>query len=143
MNYEVKEIESTKSIYNQFKMKLEVACFSNGYIPKHIILDRTRNIHSYLVFIYRLSGKFYCRYFSAKTNPIDDIIEILKIQYSKLDRPLFFIFQDELNNFNVIEGTELKELFIEQKLSNVDSLERIYQLSYCMKDAVLKIKSEL
>ena len=80
MDYEIKEIESAKNFYNQFKMKLEVACFSNGYIPKYIILDRTRNIHSYLVFIYLSKGKFSCRYFSPKSNPLDDILEILKIQ---------------------------------------------------------------
>lgn len=118
---ELRKIHSTLEnkiiikLYNEFKLKVEVACFSYGWIPEHILLDRTRNIHSYLVFFKFTKSNIFGRYFTIPEFVENSFLHLLKTQYSNLDRPLFFVGIDEKNNIHWAEGTMIRELFIESE----------------------------
>lgn len=105
-------IDELKSNY---KLKIEEACFSTDWIPKHILLDRTRNIHSYFIFATFYKNIYKGRYFNNDNNFENDIIELIKTQYSKLDRPLFLIIQDENYHLLGIEASTIREFILENK----------------------------
>lgn len=100
-------------IYTKYKVKIEEACFSNGYIPKHIILDKTRNIHSYLTFIKVEKSRISGEVFELTKDFLIPIIEYVKIQYSQLDRPLFFIFLDEFGEISGVDASDIRIQLLE------------------------------
>ena len=66
---------------------------------------------------------------------------MLALQYSDLDRPLFFIFRDNEGKYKAIEGNELRETFLENPHINIT--EYILENSYKLFDMLLRIKNEL
>ena len=87
-----RDLKLIKHFKLKYKLNIEKACFSKGWIPKYIILDRTRNIHSYCVFIFQDDFTFTNDFINK------DLIEFSKIRYSSLDRPLFiFLISKNLN----------------------------------------------
>jgi len=82
---------------SQYKLKIEEANFAKGLIPKYILLDRTRNIHSYIVPTL-VQDKIIETYYNVSCK--SDTLELLyKLQFSSLDRPLFLVFKYELDLF--------------------------------------------
>ncbi|NMH24923.1 hypothetical protein [Flavobacterium solisilvae] len=102
---------------SNYKLKIEEACFSTEWIPKHILLDRTRNIHSYFVFATNNENEYEGRYFTNKNQFENQVMELIKTQYSSLDRPLFFVFMDKNDNLLSIEGSLIREFILEKKKS--------------------------
>ena len=99
---------------SKYRLNIEEACFSGGWIPNHIILDRTRNIHSYCVFIFQDDFTFTNDFINK------DLIEFSKIRFSTLDRPLFiFLISKELN-IEFFEIEEFKNLLEEEKLNKLN-----------------------
>ncbi len=111
-NYDKFENDIIKDIKAQYKLNIEEACFASGWIPKHIILDRTRNIHSYIIFTSLLKKHFCGRYFSKPETFYENIIQLVRTQYSKLDRPLFILTTTDQNNFLCIEGNVIREYML-------------------------------
>lgn len=110
--------EETDSILavlkKKYKLKIEEANFAHGFIPNYILLDRTRNIHSYLVPI----GIDIVRSFENTTSDLSGNIELLKeyykIQYSQLDRPLFLLFEDE-RGIEFLDISNLKKYLLREE----------------------------
>ena len=118
---------------SKYQLNIEQACFSKGWIPNYIILDRTRNIHSYCVFIFQDDFTFTNDFINK------DLVEFSKIRYSTLDRPLFiFLISKELN-IKFFEIEEFKNL-LEQKKINKLNLNNLWIDFDSMSSA---IKSEL
>lgn len=102
-----------------FGLKIEEANFSKGFIPKHILLDRTRNIHSYIVFCEISDGKSSSIYWDNSLSK-ENIISIVRTQYSQLNRPLFFVFRKD-NQYVCIEGNEVREELLNNPEVNIIS----------------------
>lgn len=126
---------------SELKLKIESANFAQGYIPRDILLDRTRNIHSYIIPCLFNNEKVDSNYWSD-TNFIDSIIALLRIQYSQLDRPLFFIIKKD-NDYKIIEGNIIREYILANSVSQTDLLQFILSTSNNLSDMIYKIKSEL
>ena len=109
-----------------YGLKIEEANFSKGFIPKHIVLDRTRNIHSYIVFCDVNEGNISSQYWDESSYK-EGIISVLQTQYSQLSRPLFFIYKKN-GNYVCIEGNEVRE----ELLSNPDTDIISYMLNNTM-----------
>lgn len=117
----------------KYKLKIEEACFSRGWIPNHIILDKTRNIHSYCVFFFQDDFTFTNNFINK------DLIELSRIKYSSLDRPLFIFKISGDLSIKFFEIDEFKNL-LEQKELNELNLERLW---IDFDSMFSKIKSEL
>lgn len=102
-----------KIIYSEYKIKIEEACFAKGFIPKYIILDKTRNIHSYLTFIKLDKGRIRGDFFDLTKDFLNQLVEFVRVQYSQLDRPLFFIFSDEKANIFGVDASEIRIQLLE------------------------------
>jgi hypothetical protein len=126
---------------NKFKINIEEASFANGYIPKYIILDRTRNIHSYVTFIKVSNDCINGDFFSQSKDYITSFIELIKIQYSQLDRPLFFIYENELGDIEVVESNLIRLHILENGTKDIISY--IFNNSIKGQTLFKQIKSEL
>jgi hypothetical protein len=113
------EKEVLKNFKKYFNLNIEEACFSTNYIPKHIILDKTRNIHSYVVFGKLEKDKLIGSFFSISNSFIGDLIELVKAQFSSLDRPLFFLIQNSAGKLISIEGNLIREFILENGTDGV------------------------
>ena len=114
-----KEFELLKHVKFKYKLNIEKACFATGWIPKYIILDRTRNIHSYCVFIFEDE-------FSFTTNFINsNLEEYYKIRYSALDRPLFIFLISENFNIKFFEINDYKNL-VNNQILNKENLNKLW-----------------
>ena len=142
LSYIEKEQYLVSRLQSEYKLKIEEACFSSGWIPKHILLDKTRNIHSYFVFASISKGNFSGRYFSNRSDFDLNVYNIIKTQYSNLDRPLFFIIQDEESGIRCIEGNEIRDYILENN-DFLNLRQIIIRNAFEFKDIVSKIKSEL
>lgn len=109
-----RDLKLIKYFKSKYKLNIEKACFSKGWIPNYIILDRTRNIHSYCVFIFQEDFTF--------TNDFvnNDLIEFSKIRYSSLDRPLFVFLISKNLKIKFFEIEEFKNLLEQQKLNKAN-----------------------
>jgi hypothetical protein len=96
------DLNTIALIKKQYKLNIELASFQKGFIPNYILLDKTRNIHSYIVVADYDNSTIGGYYFNKDIDFNSILIELLKIQYSTLDRPLFLILNSK-NKFNVIE----------------------------------------
>lgn len=106
--------ELCKVFADAYKLHIEEANFAKGLIPKDIILDRTRNIHSYVIFC-QVSNELTDSEYWEDYNHEKRIKQILSLQYSELDRPLFIVFQDCNHKFKTIEGNFLREAILENQ----------------------------
>jgi len=121
-------------------LHIENANFAKGYIPRKILLDNTRNIHSYFVFCKYENDFIYSAYWQ-KENFSKSLIAMITLQYSDLDRPLFIVFRNKENQYNVIEGNELREILLEQP--NTDLVGFILHNSVNFNEMIINIKKEL
>ena len=135
------EIENKEclSIAQKFKLHFEDANFAKGFIPKKVLLDSTRNIHSYWVFCKYKDGALSSNYWQPYSS-IDSIKSMLSVQYSELDRPLFFIFNRD-NKYKIIEGNELREKILANP--KLDITDYILNNSYDLIDTLFIIKKQL
>ena len=140
MSNEEFELSLCDQLKKQYRLNIESACFSTGYIPKYILLDRTRNIHSYLVFCRKEKNNIISSFWE-NGKLISGLINILKIQFSKLDRPLFLIIQNNDKTLKVIEGNYVREELLENSNPNIE--EFLLSESVNFQDVILNIKSEL
>jgi hypothetical protein len=106
-------IDLITKIYTKYKIKVEEACFSTGFIPKYIILDKTRNIHSYITFIQIEKSKISGDLFEFSKDFLFPLVEYVKIQYSQLDRPLFFLFLDNSGEIAGIDASDIRMQLLE------------------------------
>lgn len=133
------EIEICNALFKLYRLKFEEANFAKGFIPPKILLDGTRNIHSYYVICNHEEGKLKSRFWNDD-NFEQNIKSILAVQYSDLDRPLFFIYYNN-KNLMVIEGNQLREMLIENP--HADIYNYIINNSDKLNDVITKIYKEL
>lgn len=117
-NFENYEAEMCSSLRKKYRMNIEKANFSTGCIPNYILLDSTRNIHSYIEFCKKEGNNLTSAHWNNK-NQLHGVLSIIRTQYSQLDRPLFFIFPDESGNLYIIESSEVREHLLENRDENV------------------------
>ncbi|KAA6333460.1 hypothetical protein EZS27_018128 [termite gut metagenome] len=140
MSNEEFELSISSQLKRQYRLNIESSCFSTGYIPKHILLDRTRNIHSYLLFCrndnHSIIGSYWER---GKLQ--NELLNILRTQFSKLDRPLFFIIQDTDKTLKIIEGNFIREQMLQTPNSSIEEI--LLTQSNILQDIIFSIKNEL
>ena len=124
----------------QYRLHFEDANFAKGYIPRKILLDSTRNIHSYFVFCKYEDGGISSAYWQ-KDNLKASVKSMLSLQYSDLDRPLFIVIHDESNRYKTIEGNEIREALLE--CPSLDMTQYILNNSYDFFDLLVQIRKEL
>lgn len=122
-----------------YRLKTEDANFAKGLIPVKILLDGTRNIHSYLVLCEKKENFLESSYWN-KEDFDTNIKSMLSLQYSDLDRPLFFIYFEN-NKLMLIEGNDIRETILENP--NLDIFEYMVNNSYKLSDVIFKIIKEL
>ena len=140
MNNEVFEQSLSDLLKKQYRLNIELACFSSGYIPKYVLLDRTRNIHSYIVFCRKEKNDIISSFWE-QGKLINGLVDMLKAQFSKLDRPLFFIIQENEKVLKVIEGNYIREELLRKSNINIENF--LLSESVNFQDIILNIKSEL
>lgn len=136
------EFENTEcsALSKKYRLHFEDAVFAQGLIPRKLLLDGTRNIHSYFVFCKYENENIYSAYWS-NNNFKRNIKRILALQYSDLDRPLFFVYRDKDNKYKTIEGGEIREALLDKPAMDVTSY--IISNSYPLIDLICNIKKEL
>ncbi len=136
------ELNTLNIIKKKYKLNIELASFCSGYIPQYILLDKTRNIHSYMVFSEIVNSSFKGSYFDRKSDFKDILLELLKIQYSTLDRPVFFIINSN-GNIQAIECGSIREFLLENN-SDLENIENfIINESVSFDDIIKQVKREL
>lgn len=133
------ENKECHSLAQKFKLHFEDAIFAKGLIPKKVLLDNTRNIHSYWVFCKYSDGTLISNYWQENSF-VDSLKSLLSVQYSELDRPLFFIFNLD-NKYKIIEGNEIREEILANP--NLDLTDYILCNAYDLIDTLLIIKKQL
>ena len=128
------------SFCKKYRLHIEDANFAKGYIPRKILLDNTRNIHSYFVFC-KYENDFISSAYWQKDNFSKSLISMIAMQYSDLGRPLFLVFRGNDNHYNAIEGNELREVLLEQP--NMDMVKYIIENSCDFNDMIINIQREL
>lgn len=103
----------------KYRLNIEKACFAKNYIPNYILLDSTRNIHSYIEFCALESGHLKSAHWSEK-DINNGLIRVLQVQTSQLDRPLFFIYKDEKGIYKAIESNLVKERILEGEAATIE-----------------------
>lgn len=141
----MKEIETIEKkiltiLKEKYRFKIEDACFATGFIPKLILLDRTRNIHSYIILCAKKEDSLLSSQFEKNTDLVSNLISFSKIQFSALDRPLFLIFMDEeQDTLKTIELSKVKELFLQEEFS----ISNLFNLTIDFDQVAPLIKQEL
>lgn len=130
------------NLKKSYKLNIEEACFAKDWVPFHIILDRTRNIHSYLVFASFSNNNYSGRYFTNPKTFGQDILSLIRTQYSQLDRPLFIITKMSNQVLSCIEGNIVREYILGKSDLN-DVKKFISEQSIDFEQVVKSIKSEL
>lgn len=136
-NNETFEAEMCSAIKSKYKLHIERSCFSTGSMPNYLLLDSTRNIHSYIEFCSVNGDYIESAHFGAK-NLLRGVLDVLRTQFSQLDRPLFFIFKDKVGNYQAIESTPIREHLLEHRdgsissfmISNADKLQDVLPQIY-------------
>lgn len=109
----------SSNLKKNYKLRMDIANFATGFIPKYILLDRTRNIHSYMLFCEIKGEKVCCSYWN-QNNMKESVMEFLKLQYSSLDRPLFLVLQDNKNNIHMLESTIIREQLLDNPSTDLN-----------------------
>lgn len=125
-------------IQNDYKIKLHEACFSKGEIPRFIILDRTRNIHSYMDFYDYPSQTLRGETLKSGDEIKEKLIKFCQIQYSTLDRPFFLHVQNH-NDSYLIDVSDLRITALNGELDHT----RIGDLRIDKDKLFPRIKNEL
>lgn len=136
-NEELVVIEQLKKDYN---LKIEDACFATEYIPKFILLDKSRNIHSYIVPCYIHNRQLSSSYWDNESF-CNSVLQFVRIQYSQLDRPMFFVYTHN-GDVKVIEGEVIKRFF-EDHTPQESLMDFMITSSNHFKDILNIIKAEL
>lgn len=139
VNLEI-EAELCSELKSKYRLNIEKACFAQNYIPNYILLDSTRNIHSYIEFCILESGHLYSIHWS-KGDMLKGLVRVLQVQTSQLDRPLFFIYKDETETYKVIESNLIKEQILEGESANTEDF--IIKNSDIFSEILPQIKREL
>jgi len=124
----------------QYHMNLESVSFPNYRIPKYILLDRTRNIHSYFLFCRNESNVLKSTNWHTD-NMANDLTQIVQTQYSELDRPLFIVIQDKDASLRIIEGNTIREKLLAN--GTADLSEFLLSESDKLQDVLMTISKEL
>ena len=128
---------------SNYRLKIEDASFAFDWIPRYVLLDRTRNIHSYLVPCYVNNGLIYADV-EKEYDLSSIIVNLVKAQYSQLDRPLFFIISDEyIKNIKVIEGNEIRDMLLEHTITSEETNKYILRNAYGLNDIINRLYKEL
>lgn len=69
------------------------------------------------------------------------IMDVLRVQYSQLDRPLFLLYKDALNDIKIIEGGFIRDCILSDARINIQDC--IFNDSDSLVEVVSKIKQEL
>lgn len=133
------ESEIYNILFESYHLKFEDAVFASGLIPEKILLDRTRNIHSYFIVCKNEKKRLFSNYWNS-TNFSENLRQILALQYSDLDRPLFFVYCQN-QNLMIIEGNKIREAILEDP--GINEYDYITNNSDEFKDVVIKIYKEL
>lgn len=139
-NNDIFEAEMCSALKKKYKLHLEKSCFSTGSMPNYLLLDSTRNIHSYIEFCNFENGGIESSHVDVKKQT-RGVIGIIRTQYSQLDRPLFFIFKDSSGVFHAIESTPIREHLLEERESDISSF--IIQNADKLQDVLPQIYKEL
>jgi len=140
MSNEEFEISISNKLKQKYKLNIELACFAMGFVPKYILLDRTRNIHSYLMF-FRTENQQITSSICENANLKDRLINVLRTQYSQLDRPLFLIIQNNDKTLKIIEGNYVREKLLETPNENIENF--LLSQADNFNDIIFSIKKEL
>lgn len=127
-------------IKKRYHWNLEPISFPNKRIPNYILLDRTRNIHSYFVFCRNSHSLLESKNWEANNMPIA-LTQIIQTQFSELDRPLFFVIQDEDSSLKIIEGNIIREKLLNGKSNDLVSF--LLSKADHLHDVAIKISREL
>ena len=125
-------------IKNDYKLTLHEACFSKGHIPRFIILDRTRNIHSYIDFYDYPNLNLRGEKLKSNDEIREKLIKLCQIQYSTLDRP-FFLHVDNHKDSYLIDVSDLRSTALSGKLDPM----KIRDLRINKRELFQRIKKEL
>ena len=112
------EDKLSNKLKESYRLRMDLANFATGFIPQDILLDRTRNIHSYMLFCEIIDGKIYSSYWN-QNNMKDVILNFLRTQYSSLDRPLFFVMQNDDQSWFIIESNIIRERVMNMYFSSL------------------------
>lgn len=130
-----------EDLKEKFHFKLElVNCFPNQWIPKYILLDKTRNIHSYYV-LCKQDGSFLASSMWDKESIKNSIIRIVATEYSEMDRTLFFLIKKKSGRVLIAEGNAIRESLLESETSDISQL--VLSNAYDFSESVNFITSEL
>lgn len=110
----------SQKLKDSYKLRMDIANFATSFIPRDILLDRTRNIHSYMLFCEVKKGKIYSSYWDQNSMK-NIILNFLRTQYSSLDRPLFFVMQNEDQSIHIIESTIVREELLNNPSTDLNS----------------------
>lgn len=119
-NFEVYEAEMCSSLRKKYRLNIAKASFSTNSIPNYILLDSTRNIHSYLEFCQKDGNNLVSAHWGLQ-DQLKGVLSVVRTQYSQLDRPLFFIFPDEKGTLYIIESSDVREHLLEDRDDQVTS----------------------
>ncbi|MBP5721360.1 MAG: hypothetical protein J6W82_09910 [Bacteroidales bacterium] len=108
------EASLCQKLRSKYKINIEKASFSTASIPNYIILDSTRNIHSYVEFCKIEKEQLVSSHWDIK-DQLRGVLSVIQTQYSQLDRPLFFMFPDENGVFYSIESSVVREHLLEER----------------------------
>lgn len=133
------EEKISAQLMKNYRLKIEDANFAKGLVPVKILLDRTRNIHSYLVFCEKKENVFHSAYWN-KQNFNKKIRSMLALQYNDLNRPLFFIYLYK-NKLMTVEGNDIREALLENPQLNLNTY--IFDNSFFLSEIISRIDKEL
>lgn len=121
-----------EKLSKQYKLKIEEANFANGFIPKYILLDRTRNIHSYLVPVSEEVFNTLHKTAKETSKYLFFFKEYYKIQFSQLDRPLFLVMNTgksiDFLDISTFEKYLLNEESFNDFLKNRINIENLFPI---------------
>lgn len=134
------EADICSEFKSKYRLNIEKACFAQNHIPNYILLDSTRNIHSYMEFCVLESGHLSSIHWD-EGDILGGLIRVLQVQTSQLDRPLFFIFKEESGTYKVIESNLVKEHILEGNAATIEDF--IIENSDTFSEILPLIKREL
>ena len=125
-------------IKRDYKLTLHEACFSEWHLPRFIILDRTRNIHSYIDFYDYPSQNLRGEKLSSCDEIKEKLIKFCQIQYSTLDRPFFLYIENHKDSY-LIDVSDLRAAALNCELDHM----KIRDLRINKNELFQRIKKEL
>ena len=140
MTVEKFEVSISALLKKEYRLKLEPVSFPNHTIPRFILLDRTRNIHSYFAFCRNKNNMLESSHWNANEMVVG-LTKLIQTQHSELDRPLFIVIQNKGSSLKIIEGNRIRERLLEYGSAGLESY--LLTDSDSLSDVLIKIKEEL